>query len=465
MDKWSTFKRALSRGEKRSYAAFLSMSALLALLFYLERGKLTYPHFWIVFVLTCLFGSLMSVVRHISQEKDFNRLLTLLYIPLIYLLVYYSGGAESNLFPLFFFVLVRGALIDRYRGSFLGALLVSILYGSFLLTTPAASPEYMNVIGRIVLLWAMAILFGNTGDRFKGAEEKIMAKNVQLEGLIAELEDKNQKLASLQEDLINAKRLEALNRVASVVIHDLKNNTSQLSLLVQNMEDHYQSPDFREETVRVISDTVEDMTRMIARLQNQPQGIRLDQAQSDLNEVIRRAVLESGVRNNADVTLIEEYDELPLSLIDAKQIEKVMINLIHNSTDALKERESPGKGRLILRSRWDANGDGAEAVVVEVTDNGCGMSQDFLRNRMFKPFETTKNNGLGLGVYSCREIVLAHGGSIEAESRLGVGSTFVVKLPVNEKSKIQNSKSKQMRMGENKSKIPKPKSKQMRMGV
>ena len=119
-----------------------------------------------------------------------------------------------------------------------------------------------------------------------------------------------------------------------------------------------------------------------------------------------------------------------------------MINLIHNSTDALKERESPGEGRLILRSRWDANGDGAEAVVVEVSDNGCGMSQDFLSNRMFKPFETTKNNGLGLGVYSCREIVLAHGGSIEAESRLGVGSTFVVKLPVKGKIEIPKNKSK-----------------------
>jgi signal transduction histidine kinase len=304
------------------------------------------------------------------------------------------------------------------------------LYGGFLLTTPAGSPERVEIIGRIVLLWAVAILFGNMGDRVKGAEEKIMAKNVQLEELIDELEKKNKELASLQEDLITAKRLEALNRVASMIIHDLKNAASQLSSLVQNMEKAYQDADFKEETISVISDTVEDMARMIGRLQNRPGRIELELVESDLNEVVKRAVRESGVRKNYGVTLVEDYNEMPLALIDERQMEKVLVNLIQNAAEAIGEKEAPGGGRLTLRSRWVSTVNGSGVVAVEVSDDGCGMSEDFIRNRLFKPFETTKPSGLGLGVYSCREIVRAHRGTIEAESRLGVGSTFVVRLPV-----------------------------------
>ena len=439
MNKWLVFKGATAKVESVRYWAFLSMAALLALFVYFERGKLTYPHFWIVFILTCLFGATMSVVRNISQEKDFNHLLTLLYVPLIYLLIFYSGGAQSNLFPLFFFVLVRGALIDRYRGSFVGAALVSVLYGIFLLTTMAEGQEYTTIVGRIALLWALAILFGNMGDRVKGAEDKIIANNVQLKGLITELEDKNEELSTLQEDLITAKRLEALNRVASIMIHDLKNTTSQLSLLVQNMESHNKSQDFKEETMRIISDTVGDMTAMITRLQNRPQSIELGMVQEDLNEIIGRALRESGVRENGAITIVEDYDELPLVCVDEVGIEKVMINLINNALDAVKEGETPD-ARLILRSRQAENGEDSKEVIAEVSDNGCGMSQDFLKNRLFKPFETTKANGFGLGTYSCQEIVRAHGGSIEAMSELGVGSTFIVRLPVEEeKSEIQNS--------------------------
>ncbi len=93
-------------------------------------------------------------------------------------------------------------------------------------------------------------------------------------------------------------------------------------------------------------------------------------------------------------------------------------NLLHNALEA-----SNSKGPIELEVGQ------SEEPYLKVSDLGCGMSEEFIRERLFQPFQTTKEKGFGIGLYQCKNIVEAHGGRIEVDSRVGEGTTFTVFLP------------------------------------
>ncbi|MCA1555311.1 MAG: ATP-binding protein, partial [Acidobacteria bacterium] len=116
--------------------------------------------------------------------------------------------------------------------------------------------------------------------------------------------------------------------------------------------------------------------------------------------------------------------ELPDSLwtpIDAERIERVVENLIVNAFEAMGSR-----GGLLTVA---AGEDSEELVFFSVEDTGPGMTEEFMRTRLFRAFATTKRRGIGLGLYTCREIVESHGGRLEVKSKLGSGTRFRVVLP------------------------------------
>jgi signal transduction histidine kinase len=119
------------------------------------------------------------------------------------------------------------------------------------------------------------------------------------------------------------------------------------------------------------------------------------------------------------VELTKELLPLPRTLADREQIQSVVTNLLLNARDAV----GPG-GRILVRT---AHRDGR--VVLSVADNGCGMSQAFVRDSLFRPFQSTKKKGLGIGMFQARMIIEAHGGSIQVESETGQGTTVRVSLP------------------------------------
>lgn len=116
--------------------------------------------------------------------------------------------------------------------------------------------------------------------------------------------------------------------------------------------------------------------------------------------------------------------ELPpslLALVDGERVEKVMENLILNGLEAMTGKN----GTLTI----EAGKTDDQRVFFSVTDTGLGMSPDFIEKRLYHPFATTKKKGVGLGLYTCREVVRANGGSIEVDSKEGAGTTFRVVLP------------------------------------
>jgi signal transduction histidine kinase len=115
---------------------------------------------------------------------------------------------------------------------------------------------------------------------------------------------------------------------------------------------------------------------------------------------------------------LEVAGDSVLAAVDVAELQKVLLNLIHNAAEASLE------GQRIGIEVGENKG-----AFIRVTDSGAGMSAEFIHTRLFKPFETTKEKGMGIGLYQCRQIIEGHGGHIDVQSKLGGGTTFTLWLP------------------------------------
>ena len=156
---------------------------------------------------------------------------------------------------------------------------------------------------------------------------------------------------------------------------------------------------------------------MIARLSALRQRPDFKPVDADLNQLVSEAV--ERLDGMPGVELTKELHPLPGMLADREQIQSVVTNLLLNARDAVSS-----SGRIQVRT--DHHGG---RIVLSVADNGCGMSPEFLRDSLFRPFQSTKSKGLGIGMFQSRMVVEAHGGSIEVDSETGKGTTVRVSFP------------------------------------
>ncbi len=217
----------------------------------------------------------------------------------------------------------------------------------------------------------------------------------------------------LSEQLSTARELAAIGKVSTFVLHDLKNQVSGLSLMLDNARDYIEDPDFQQDMLETVDSTVRNMKGLISRLKNVKEKPELVIASVALNKIIQDAAETSGSR-------VECVGEVVHVAVDEEEIYKVILNLLVNAAEASRH-STPVSIRYGQRKNW---------AFISVSDAGCGMSADFIKDKLFKPFETTKKHGLGIGLYQCKQIIEEHGGNIEVESREGNGTTFIVLLPL-----------------------------------
>jgi putative PEP-CTERM system histidine kinase len=220
----------------------------------------------------------------------------------------------------------------------------------------------------------------------------------------------------LANEVARSKEMEAFRTISAFFVHDLKNAAASLNLMLKNLPLHFDDPTFREDTLRGIGNTARRIDKMIAGLTTLRQRPALNPVEADLNHLVRE-VLQ---RLDGSVELTSELEPLPNIRADREQIQSVVTNLVLNARDAL------GAGGRI-RVRTEHIGD---SVVLTIVDNGCGMSAGFVKDSLFRPFQSTKKKGLGIGMFQSQMIVEAHGGSIRVKSEEGKGSAFRVSLPV-----------------------------------
>lgn len=228
------------------------------------------------------------------------------------------------------------------------------------------------------------------------------------------------KLLNLQllQRLVHAKQMETFQALSAFFVHDLKNLAAKLSLMVQNLPLYYDNPEFRNDALQVITGSVTKMNAMCSRLSLLTRGLELHRTEVDLNDLVRATLAD--LHGSLKATLSYVAGPVPKLLIDPEQIQKVIENLLLNAHEAVAAQ---GEIRIetTQRNGW---------AVLAISDNGCGMSKAFMERSLFRPFQTTKSQGLGIGLFHSRTIVEAHHGRIEVESTEGKGSTFRMLLPV-----------------------------------
>ena len=221
----------------------------------------------------------------------------------------------------------------------------------------------------------------------------------------------------LSAQLRHAKEVETFQTVSTFFVHDLKNLASRLSLTMQNLPGNFDSPEFRADALRVISRSVSEIDEMCSRLSMLRGKIELKLDPCDLTQLVGDAL--QGFKANPKVELQQNLQPLPRVRLDAGQIHKVLTNLVLNATEAVN-----GSGVIHVATVHEGS-----VVGFSVRDNGCGMSEEFIAKSLFKPFQTTKKKGLGIGLFHSRLIVEAHRGVLEVNSSVGAGTEFRVLLP------------------------------------
>ncbi len=220
--------------------------------------------------------------------------------------------------------------------------------------------------------------------------------------------------------LAEAKQFEARNRLTSYVVHDLKNLIAQLSLVVTNAAKHRNNPRFMDDVITTVDNSVQKMNRLLEHLRSD--SVQAPSAESiDLCEVLADVVrLMSG--NRPVPSLDCQATGLHIRA-DRERCEAVIGHLIRNAQDA-----TDNDGRIIVRLfRRDAR------AIIEVQDTGCGMDQVFIKERLFRPFDSTKGKaGMGIGVHEARDYIHKLGGELEVLSRVGEGTTFRIQLPISD---------------------------------
>jgi len=216
--------------------------------------------------------------------------------------------------------------------------------------------------------------------------------------------------------LAEARQFEGFNRLSAFVIHDLKNLIAQLSLVAKNAARHKHKPEFIDDAVSTIDNAVSKMNRLMAQLQNA--DITGQKRPIDLVTELRELVASKSAGTPAPQLVIEtEHVEVAAA---PDRLSAVIGHVIQNAQDATPP---DGQVDVVLRANRDQ-------VIVEVRDTGCGMDAEFIKTRLFRPFDSTKGlTGMGIGAYECREVISAIGGQVVVESQPGRGTIFRIILP------------------------------------
>lgn len=212
-------------------------------------------------------------------------------------------------------------------------------------------------------------------------------------------------------------QFEAFNRVAAFLMHDLRHLIAQQALVVENAVRHRHNPAFIDDAIVTIEHSVKRMTRLMEMLQS----ARVVEAprRVDLAELCREAV--ERCRGREPAPKLGSVEHGVESVISRERMLHALEHVLRNAQDA-----TPASGSVTLNLRSEAG-----QAMIEVIDTGSGMDEDFIRNRLFKPFDTTKGDrGMGIGAYEVRELVRKCGGDVEVRSAPGEGTRFVIRLPL-----------------------------------
>ncbi len=200
------------------------------------------------------------------------------------------------------------------------------------------------------------------------------------------------------------------------MMHDLKNIIAQQSLVVSNAERHKRNPEFVDDAIATIGNSVERMQRLLEQLQRGGAGGRSQQV--DLGDLATEVAVRCAGRKPEPLVVA---DTPGLSVrADPERLTAAIEHLVRNAQDA-----TPDTGEVTLELGQDSG-----MAIIRIRDNGGGMSDQFVRERLFRPFDSTKGSkGMGIGAYQARDYVRTLGGELKVDTSPGQGALFTITLP------------------------------------
>lgn len=224
-------------------------------------------------------------------------------------------------------------------------------------------------------------------------------------------------LNEANDKLAESKQFDAFNQMSAFLVHDLKNVQAQLALITSNAIQHRDNKEFVDDVFETVESATERLAKVLAQLSNK-HAAQSTSKSVDLADIIERVAAQRNVVQPQVV--IKNKDEC-LTIIDYERFFSVINHLIQNAQEATSDT---GWVEIVLEKQQDH-------INIVVSDNGCGMSESFIKSRLFKPFDTTKGNaGMGIGVFEAKQFFESIAGSLTVESAEGQGTKMIICLPV-----------------------------------
>ncbi|MFQ5470234.1 MAG: XrtA/PEP-CTERM system histidine kinase PrsK [Gammaproteobacteria bacterium] len=218
--------------------------------------------------------------------------------------------------------------------------------------------------------------------------------------------------------LIDAREFQTFSRLSAFVIHDLKNLVSQLSLVVTNASKYKNNPEFMEDAIDTVDNSVSKMNKLLQQLRsNTP--CPSQKTKLSLNDVVKNVCVKRSTDSPAPEFTSKSQEIVVIA--DKDRLFSVLEHVIQNAQEA-----AHGTGSVSISTRAE---DGV--AILEIVDTGCGMSNEFIQHRLFRPFDSTKGStGMGIGAYQCKEYINSLNGEVDVESEPDTGTTFRISLPL-----------------------------------
>jgi len=218
------------------------------------------------------------------------------------------------------------------------------------------------------------------------------------------------------EALLEARKFDAFNKMSAFVVHDLKNIITQLSLMMKNAERHKDNPEFQQDMLLTVESSLDKMRQMMLQLR---EGAKPAGPVSGVELVPLLQRIEAAAMQRGRQVALELVDRIA-TRGDPQRLERVIGHVVQNALDA-----TPASGRVWVKLQQSAG----RAMVV-VGDTGAGMTAEFVQNRLFRPFNSTKASGMGIGSYESFQYIKELGGSIDVKSEVGQGTVVTLLVPL-----------------------------------
>jgi putative PEP-CTERM system histidine kinase len=236
-------------------------------------------------------------------------------------------------------------------------------------------------------------------------------------------------LLMTSDDLARAKQFEVFNRLSAYMVHDLKNVAAELELVARNADKHKSNPAFLDDAFETVDNAATGIKKLLdqlrsRQLQSEKKGI------TDLGKLLKDVI--DTKRDQSPTPQLDAFSGEYIVAVEKDRLTSVLAHLIDNAQQAT---EDEGEVRIKLSSRDSMH-------IVEIKDTGHGMDEDFIRNRLFEPFDTTKGNaGMGIGMHESREFMRYLGGEITVDSKLEEGTVISLHIPANQDVRVHEPES------------------------